>query len=79
MIRDLDAVRERPGMYLGSPRSLNGENPEGLIHIAQEILWQSSVESCYNNGCNVIQKGWMHNGIIWYESTSQKVLERTRC
>lgn len=46
VIRDLDAVRERPGMYLGSPRSLNGENPEGLIHIAQEIL-SNAIDEAY--------------------------------
>ena len=33
-------------MYVGSPRSLNGQNPEALIQIAQEIL-SNAIDEAY--------------------------------
>lgn len=45
-IKGLAAVRKRPGMYVGSPRSLNGQNPEALIQIAQEIL-SNAIDEAY--------------------------------
>lgn len=42
----LEHVRKRPGMYVGSTRSLDGKNPAGLIHIAQEIL-SNAIDEAY--------------------------------
>lgn len=42
----LQAVREVPGMYVGSPQSLDGKNPQALIQIAQEIL-SNAVDEAY--------------------------------
>lgn len=43
----LFAIREVPGMYVGSVQSLDGNNPQALIQIAQEIL-SNAVDEAYS-------------------------------
>lgn len=45
-LKPLEAVRKRPGMYVGSPQSLDGKNPRALIQIAQEVL-SNAIDEAY--------------------------------
>lgn len=42
----LQHIRKRPGMYIGSTRSLDGKAPAGLTHIAQEVL-SNAIDEAY--------------------------------
>lgn len=50
----LDAVRKRPGMYVGSTSSVEGENPRALLQLAQEILSNSTDEALAGYGDRII-------------------------
>ncbi|MDR2661041.1 MAG: DNA topoisomerase IV subunit B, partial [Lactobacillaceae bacterium] len=52
-IEGLAAIRKRPGMYVGSPQSLDGKNPSALLQIAQEIL-SNAIDEAYAGFGNVI-------------------------
>lgn len=45
-LQGLAAIRKRPGMYVGSPQSLDGKNPNALIQIAQEAL-SNAIDEAY--------------------------------
>lgn len=47
---DLDGIRKRPGMYVGSTNADDGQNPEGLIQILLEILSNSVDEAISGYG-----------------------------
>lgn len=49
----LKAVRERPGMYVGSTVAENGENPRALQQIAQEIISNAADEAINGYGKEV--------------------------
>lgn len=50
----LEAVRKRPGMYVGSTTSIDGKNPRALIQIAQEILSNATDEAMNGYGDKVL-------------------------
>lgn len=45
-LEGLSAIRKRPGMYVGSPQSLDGKNPNALIQLAQEAL-SNAIDEAY--------------------------------
>lgn len=49
-LEGLEAVRKRPGMYVGSTNSIDGENPRALLQLAQEILSNSTDEALAGYG-----------------------------
>lgn len=49
----LEGIRKRPGMYVGTTQSLNGENPSGLIQMFQEAL-SNSIDEAYAGFGDVI-------------------------
>lgn len=52
-LKGLDGIRKRPGMYVGTTQSINGENPSGLIQLAQEAL-SNAIDEAYNGFGNEI-------------------------
>lgn len=70
VINGLAAVRKRPGMYIGSPRSLDGQNPQGLIHIAQEVL-SNAIDEAYAGFGNEIQ-------MIVHKDNSMTIIDQGR-
>lgn len=52
-LEGLDAVRKRPGMYIGSTNSLDGKNPRGLLQLAQEVISNSTDEAMNGYGKNI--------------------------
>ena len=53
-LEGLEAVRKRPGMYVGSTTSQDGANPRGLLQLAQEILSNSADEAIMGYGKEII-------------------------
>lgn len=53
-LEGLEAVRKRPGMYVGSTSSVDGENPRALLQLAQEILSNSTDEALGGFGKQVV-------------------------
>lgn len=69
-LEGIDAVRVRPGMYIGSPRSEDGENPRALIHIAQEIISNATDEGISGYGDQIT--------VTVHEDNSMSVLDYGR-
>lgn len=53
-LEGLIAVRKRPGMYVGSTSSVEGENPRALLQIAQETLSNSTDEALAGYGKRIV-------------------------
>lgn len=53
-LEGLRAVRKRPGMYVGSTSSIEGENPRALLQIAQETLSNSTDEALAGYGKRIV-------------------------
>ena len=53
-MKGLSAVRERPGMYLGSPQSIDGKMSHAQLQMAQEILSNSIDEAQNGFGDKII-------------------------
>lgn len=50
----LEAIRKRPGMYVGSTMCENNQAPRGLMHLVQEVLSNSADESLSGFGDRII-------------------------
>jgi len=62
-LEGLEAVRKRPGMYVGSTSSVDGENPRALLQLAQEILSNSTDEALGGYGKKVVMTLYEDNSL----------------
>lgn len=52
-LSDMEHIRKRPGMYVGSTQSLNGENSNALIQLFQETI-SNSIDEAYSGFGDII-------------------------
>lgn len=69
-LESLQAVRKRPGMYIGSTTSESGENPRALLQIAQEVLSNSTDEALVGFGKQI--------DLVIYEDNSVSIADQGR-